>query len=189
MFYSYVETPIGRLLLAGSEQALQMVRFPRRCTTDAPRGKARLANYFDLERPKSYYSPTWEKAKCSSAAKEFYKKATRQFTEYFEGERFVFDLNLDPFATVPKTDFRKLVWAALARIPYGETLEYGQVAANLGKPKAAQAVGGANASNPLPIIVPCHRVVAKGGKLTGYTGGIRRQGYLIDLECPRKGKN
>ncbi len=189
MFYGCVKTPIGWLLLAGSEQALQMVRFPRRCTTDAPQGTAGLDNYFDLEHSKSRYLSTWEKAKCSSAAKELYKEATNQFTKYFDGKLSVFELPLDPFHTVSEKEFRKQVWAELVRIPYGETLEYGQVAANLGNPDASQAVGGANASNPLPILMPCHRVVGKDGKLTGYTGGICRQGYLIGLECPRKDKN
>ena len=83
------------------------------------------------------------------------------------------------------TDFQRSVWAALLEIPYGETWSYGQLAARLGKPGAARAVGLANGRNPIPIVVPCHRVIGADGSLTGYGGGLDRKLVLLDLERDR----
>ena len=94
------------------------------------------------------------------------------------GRRKVFDLPLAPEGT----PFQQEVWALLRTIPYGSTLSYGQVAAALGRPRAARAVGLANNRNPIPIIIPCHRVVGSGGQLTGYAGGLGRKRFLLELE-------
>ncbi|HJR89583.1 MAG TPA: methylated-DNA--[protein]-cysteine S-methyltransferase [Aeromicrobium sp.] len=108
-------------------------------------------------------------------------EAERQLSEYFDGRRTEFDL---PLAS-EGSEFQKKVWAELRRIPYGETATYGDIARRLGyEPVISRAVGVANASNPLPIVVPCHRVIGSGGKLTGYAGGIDRKRALLELEQP-----
>ena len=108
-------------------------------------------------------------------------EAERQLTEYFAGSRTEFDL---PLAS-EGSEFQKKVWAELQRIPYGETTTYGDIALRLGyEPVISRAVGVANASNPLPIVVPCHRVIGSDGKLTGYAGGIPRKQALLELEQP-----
>jgi methylated-DNA-[protein]-cysteine S-methyltransferase len=108
-------------------------------------------------------------------------EAERQLTEYFAGERTEFDL---PLAS-EGSEFQKKVWAELRRIPYGETATYGDIARRLGyEPVISRAVGVANASNRLPIVVPCHRVIGSDGKLTGYAGGIDRKRALLELEQP-----
>ena len=104
--------------------------------------------------------------------------ATAQLAEYFAGERTAFDLPLAPHGTA----FQQAVWAALRDIPYGETRSYGELAAALGRPGASRAVGLANRHNPISIVVPCHRVVGAGGKLTGYAGGMERKSWLLALE-------
>ena len=101
-----------------------------------------------------------------------------QLTEYFAGERSTFDLPM----TLEGTAFQRQVWQALRQIPYGETRSYGDLAAALGRPSAARAVGLANGRNPLSIVVPCHRLVGADGSLTGYGGGLTRKRYLLDLE-------
>lgn len=104
----------------------------------------------------------------------------QQLSEYFNGTRREFDLELAPRGSA----FEKKVWARLMNIPYGETRTYGQLAAELGDPGAAQAVGNANGWNPISIIVPCHRVVGTSGNLTGYAGGLSRKRFLLSLEEP-----
>jgi len=107
--------------------------------------------------------------------------AAAQLQEYFAGERREFDLPLAARGTA----FQRRVWAALAEIPYGQTMSYGQVAARLGLvPGASRAVGSANGSNPIPIVVPCHRVIGANGTLTGFGGGIDRKRTLLALESP-----
>jgi len=108
--------------------------------------------------------------------------AVRQLTEYFAGERTTFDL---PLAS-DGTEFQKKVWGELRRIPFGETASYGEVARRLGyEPVASRAVGAANGTNPIPIIVPCHRVIGADGTLTGYAGGLERKKVLLALELNR----
>lgn len=102
----------------------------------------------------------------------------RQMALYFEGRLKVFGLPLCPKGT----EFRQRVWKRLQEIPYGETLSYGQLAAAIGSPKAARAVGGANHHNPISILIPCHRVIGADGKLTGYGGGLSIKEFLLDLE-------
>lgn len=101
-----------------------------------------------------------------------------QLAEYFAGDRKSFDLQLNPKGT----EFQKRVWAQLVAIPFGETRSYGQLAAALGNPGASRAVGRANATNPIAIVVPCHRVIGTNGTLTGYAGGLSMKEALLDLE-------
>jgi methylated-DNA-[protein]-cysteine S-methyltransferase len=106
-------------------------------------------------------------------------EAQRQLTAYFAGELDEFDLPLAPVGTA----FQRRVWHELEQIPYGETASYGEIAVRLGLPPgASRAVGTANGSNPIAIVVPCHRVIGANGTLTGYAGGLHRKRYLLDLE-------
>jgi len=105
-------------------------------------------------------------------------EAHRQLAAYFRGELQRFDLPLAPAGTA----FQKSVWGALAEIPWGETRSYGELARAIGRPTAARAVGAANGANPLPIVLPCHRVIGARGTLTGYAGGLERKRRLLALE-------
>jgi O-6-methylguanine DNA methyltransferase len=112
------------------------------------------------------------------AEAELFADASAQLKEYFAGQRVAFDLPLN----MAGTPFQQRVWETLRSIPFGETVTYGQLAAELGQPTASRAVGLANGKNPVSIIVPCHRVVGSKGDLTGYGGGIERKRYLLDFE-------
>lgn len=105
-------------------------------------------------------------------------RAAVQLGEYFAGERTSFDLPLAPVGT----PFEQRVWEELRQIPYGETTSYGELAARIGEPGAARAVGRANGRNPIPVIVPCHRVIGADGSLTGFGGGLECKRALLDLE-------
>jgi methylated-DNA-[protein]-cysteine S-methyltransferase len=105
--------------------------------------------------------------------------AAAQLSEYLAGERTTFDLPLRASGNA----FERLVWAELARIPYGETASYGEIARRIGHPGAARAVGRANARNPIAIVVPCHRVIGSDGSLTGYAGGLDLKRALLALEA------
>lgn len=106
------------------------------------------------------------------------REAARQLQQYFSGERCGFDVPVD----VRGTPFQKAVWQALQTIPYGETRSYAQVAAQVGRPQATRAVGAANGANPLPIVIPCHRVIRKDGSPGGYGGGLALKVALLRLE-------
>jgi methylated-DNA-[protein]-cysteine S-methyltransferase len=108
-----------------------------------------------------------------------FARACEQLEQYFAGERSEFDLELD----MRGTDFQRSVWDALLTIPYGETRSYGEIASQLGRPDRARAVGTANGSNPVSIIVPCHRVIGADGSLTGYAGGLHRKRWLLEHEA------
>ena len=105
----------------------------------------------------------------------------KQLTEYFEGKRKVFDVPLN----LKGTEFQLAVWNELLRIPYGHTVSYAEIAHRIGRPSAIRAVGAANGANPIPVIVPCHRVIGSNGSLTGYGGGIERKQWLLALEGRR----
>ncbi|WP_245799218.1 methylated-DNA--[protein]-cysteine S-methyltransferase [Virgibacillus siamensis] len=113
---------------------------------------------------------------------ELGKSVCRQFKEYIHGNRRQFDV---PF-TLEGTPFQKQVWETLREIPYGEIRTYSKVAISIGKPKAIRAVGHANAVNPLPILIPCHRVIGKNNKLTGYAGGVDMKRQLLEIEDTKK---
>ena len=116
--------------------------------------------------------------KAQGRTNEMTRWAVKELEEYFQGKRKVFTV-----PCVPKgTDFQKRVWEALIQIPYGETRTYKEIAAAAGNPKASRAVGMANNRNPIPIIIPCHRVIGTNGSLTGYAGGLKVKEYLLKLE-------
>jgi methylated-DNA-[protein]-cysteine S-methyltransferase len=109
-----------------------------------------------------------------------FERVVAQLTEYFAGRRTDFDLDLRPDGGSP---FERRVWAALLDIPYGETASYGEIAARIGHPGKARAVGRANGRNPIAIVCPCHRVIGSDGSLTGYGGGLDKKRTLLDLEA------
>jgi methylated-DNA-[protein]-cysteine S-methyltransferase len=152
-FYSYYESPVGSLLLAGDDIALTLISFPS--------GKA-------ARQP----APDWLRRN------ELFVPVKRQLAAYFAGELTEFDLALRPAGT----DFQLQVWQALREIPYAETRSYGDIAALVGKPDASRAVGSANGQNPLPIVIPCHRVIGSNGDLTGFGGGLACKKHLLALE-------
>ncbi len=106
------------------------------------------------------------------------QKCKLQMDDYFSGKSFGFDLSINSGGT----EFQKKVWAELLKIPYGETITYLELAVRLGDPKVVRAVGTANGRNPIAIVIPCHRVIGAGNKLTGYAGGIVRKLWLLELE-------
>jgi methylated-DNA-[protein]-cysteine S-methyltransferase len=121
----------------------------------------------------------WRRARDWQRDDRAFAIARAQLGEYFAGERFEFDLPLGATGT----QFQRKVWSELCRIPYGATASYGELARRVGQPGAARAVGLANGSNPLPIVVPCHRVIGADGSLTGFGGGIERKRWLLVHEA------
>jgi len=154
MYYCYLESPVGELLLAGDDEALCLVSFPEGSMRHDP-------------------EPDWIYNEKPFAA------ARAQLTEYFAGERKEFDLPL----RLSGTEFQMSVLEALQQIPYGETTSYANIAERIGRPKAVRAVGAANGRNPIPIIVPCHRVIGSHGDLTGFGGGLDTKEALLRLEA------
>lgn len=152
-FYHYHDTPIGKLLLAGDEQALQLLGFP-----SGSMKRRHDRNWVESKKP--------------------FKEVIKQLDEYFAGKRQEFDLPLAPAGT----DFQCQVWQGLQEIPFGETWSYGELARHVGRPKASRAVGAANGLNPIPVIIPCHRVIGSNGKLTGFGGGLETKSFLLNLE-------
>lgn len=158
MYFCYLETPIGTLLLAGSESELKLISFPEGSMHREP-------------------EPGW------TFSETPFREACRQLKEYFARKRTGFDLALAPDGT----PFQLAVLDELTRIPYGKTASYGEVAQRIGRPKASRAVGAANGRNPLPIVIPCHRVVGSNGALTGFGGGITTKKTLLELEQGSRG--
>lgn len=152
-YYEYHKTAIGKLLLAGDGEYLTLLGFPN--------GKMARKHELDWSRDSAPF-----------------KEVRLQLDAYFEGELHDFDLPVAPHGTV----FQQKVWDALVKIPYGETWSYGQLAGHIGKPKASRAVGAANGLNPIPIIIPCHRVIGSTGKMTGFGGGLDTKVFLLKLE-------
>ncbi len=155
------------------------------CNCDSPLGTLRLARtarglagvWFDGQ---VHQPPVW--AAPQNPSDDLLRSARQQLTRYFDGDEVEFDLALD----LHGTPFQRSVWNALLRIGRGQTAVYGEIAAQLGLPKAARAVGAAVGRNPISIIVPCHRVLGGGGALTGYAGGLERKVALLDLERRRQ---
>jgi methylated-DNA-[protein]-cysteine S-methyltransferase len=159
MFYDYYNTHlIGTLTLAGDDQGLRHIAFE---TAHKP---VQILNGWTHD-----------------AA--FFKNAKEQLRAYFNGELEQFDLRLAPAGT----PFQQSVWRALRKIPYGAVVSYRWVAEQIDRPKAVRAVGGANAHNPLPIVIPCHRVIGSDGELTGFGGGLAVKQRLLELEKSRRG--
>lgn len=153
MHYTHVDSPVGELLLVGDGARLSGLYFPE-------------------HRRGPDVADEWSRNDAAFAA------ARAQLDAYFHGQLRTFDLELAPIGTPFQID----VWQALARIPFGVTTTYGKLAAELGRPGAARAVGAAVGRNPVSIVVPCHRVVGATGTLTGYAGGTDRKRRLLELE-------
>lgn len=153
VYYRYCATPIGELLLAGDGDALCVVGFP-----DGPMRREPEPGWVSSEGP--------------------FDEVCRQLDAYFDGRLKRFDLPLRPRAT----PFQLEVLNELRKIPYGTTASYADIAKRIGRPKAVRAVGGANARNPIPIIIPCHRVIGSNGGLTGFGGGLATKEALLRLE-------
>jgi methylated-DNA-[protein]-cysteine S-methyltransferase len=152
MYYCHIDTGAGRLLLTGHNK-LEAINFPAGNTKSEP-------------------DRTW------IYAPDRFSRVLLQLDQYFKGKRKTFDVEFELKGSV----FQKKVWYELLKIPYGKTVSYGEIAAGIGNPKAARAVGMAAGKNPVAIIVPCHRVIGKNGSLTGFGGGLETKKYLLDLE-------
>lgn len=158
LYYTKMETPIGALGLISSQKGLLRVIF----------------------------SPLFEKTALRKsfpnskliASQTHHKKAIAQLHEYFQGKRKEFSLGLD----LRGTPFQIQVWHALQKVPYGKTRTYGEIARKIKKPNAFRAVGNACRANPIPIIIPCHRIVGKNGELTGFAAGLEIKRQLLALE-------
>jgi methylated-DNA-[protein]-cysteine S-methyltransferase len=158
MNYTYLDTPIGTLLIAGDGEAVRRIDFPKNGNKSTP-------------------AEGWTESAGGPVG-----AAVKQLREYFAGKRADFDLPLAPEGT----EFQRTVWRNLQDIPYGETISYGELAKRVGNPKASRAVGAANGQNPIPIVIPCHRVIGANGKLTGFGGGLPTKEALLGLEAKKK---
>jgi methylated-DNA-[protein]-cysteine S-methyltransferase len=160
--YRRMDSPLGPILVAAGAAGLKRIGF-------------------EQGHPAPDCPPEWEALTAEtegSPAGRALLAAVRQIGEYFAGDRRDFDLPLD----ADGNPFQQKVWRELCRIPYGETWTYGHLAGRIGRPGSARAVGSANARNPLPIVVPCHRVIGANGQLTGYYGGLHLKAFLLELE-------
>jgi methylated-DNA-[protein]-cysteine S-methyltransferase len=157
LFFEHVDTPIGTLTLAADADGLRHIEFP------------------DNRHPVSRQGWIHD---ASGAAADVLRTTREQLREYFEGTRHAFDLPLRPQGTAFQMD----VWRMLATIPWGATWSYRDLARAIGKPEAVRAVGAANGRNPLPIVLPCHRVIGADGSLTGFGGGLPIKAALLRLE-------
>lgn len=153
ILFRHLDSPVGTLTLAANEDGLHAIEFP--------------CNRHPADRE------GW-----TPGDHRVLDMAARQLDAYFAAKRRDFDLPLAPRGT----DFQRTVWMALAGIGYGETISYAQLAQRVGKPTAMRAVGAANGRNPLPIVLPCHRVIGADGALTGFGGGLPTKQFLLELE-------
>lgn len=151
--YTYTESPLGTLFIARNEAGLTRISFQEGTRAMTP-------------------EPAWRRDE------GLFRDATQQLAAYFAGTLRDFDLALAPRGTA----FQQAAWKALCQIPYGATETYGQQARRMGRPSATRAVGAANGQNPLPIVIPCHRVIGSDGKLTGYAGGLHFKKALLAHE-------
>ena len=160
MLYSWIDhTPVGRLLVAGAEDAIKYLAFDDR---------------LDVKR-QQLPTDDWQEDPFP------FREVARQLNAYFAGELQQFDVPL----AGEGTEFQKKVWQQLCAVRYGETASYGEIAKAIGQPTASRAVGMANGRNPISVIVPCHRIIGSNGKLVGYGGGLRRKTTLLRLEGVR----
>jgi methylated-DNA-[protein]-cysteine S-methyltransferase len=158
-FYtSYYPSPVGLLMITFSADGLKKIEYVNKKDIDE-----RECNSIFFEK---------------QGVRDTYNLIYDQLNEYFTGNRAVFDFPI----LLSGSNFQLKVWDELMNIPYGETYSYYQIAKAIGNPGACQAVGSANKRNPLPIVIPCHRVIGADGSLTGYEGGLWRKRWLIDLE-------
>lgn len=164
MYYTHYQSPLGQLTLLGSEAGLRGLYFLK---------------HRHVTLPESHSSSTqshWQQHDNLA----LFQQAKAELDAYFAGTRQGFAVPLDVSGA---TAFQQAVWQALLRIPYGETASYAQIAQQIGRPAAVRAVGAANGRNPVSIIVPCHRVIASNGALTGYAGGLENKHYLLQHEA------
>ncbi|MBS0226161.1 MAG: methylated-DNA--[protein]-cysteine S-methyltransferase [Proteobacteria bacterium] len=152
--WTHVASPVGRLLVAADDDGLRAIEFPR--------------NRHPMKRDDGWVE----------ASHPLIDEAQRQLDDYFAGTRTTFSVPLAPRGT----PFQLAVWNALREIPFGGTWTYGDLARHIGQPSAVRAVGAANGRNPIPIIVPCHRVIGSDGTLTGFGGGLPTKEFLLHLE-------
>ncbi|QLQ29856.1 MAG: methylated-DNA--[protein]-cysteine S-methyltransferase [Pseudoxanthomonas sp.] len=153
ILFRQLDSPVGTLTVAATDAGLHAIEFPRnRHPADREGWMPGNHRLLDL--------------------------AARQLDDYFAAKRCVFDLPLAPRGT----EFQRTVWLTLAGIGYGETISYAQLAQRVGRPTAMRAVGAANGRNPLPIVLPCHRVIGADGALTGFGGGLPTKQFLLELE-------
>ena len=169
-----MSTPIGPLELVASPAGLRAVLWPGE---DGSRVARAVGSWIRVDSSGTVQGSA-ESSSGVDKGEAHLDRAEAQLAEYFDGSRRDFDLALDPAGT----DFQLRAWQALRAIPYGRTISYGEQAAVLGEPGAARAVGAANGRNPLSIVVPCHRVVAASGALTGFAGGLDTKAWLLDHE-------
>lgn len=144
---------------------------------DSPLGRLRLVA--DQDELTGVYLPAQTAPEAPEGRTPVLARAAAQLAEYFAGRRREFDVPLGPRGTA----FQQRVWSELGRIPFGETRSYGELACTLGRPSASRAVGAANGRNPISILVPCHRVIAGSGALTGYAGGLDAKRWLLAHEA------
>ena len=190
LVYRHITSPVGPLLAVASRRGLAALSFEPEATLEQ----------LGLATPRTAAPSEAKQAQVDHPGVEILDQVETQLSEYFAGQRHSFALVLDLLSTfevdeggpgVPNPwvsasgSFRQTVQVALSGIPYGQTASYGQVAELVGHPRAARAVGSACATNPLPIILPCHRVTKTDGSLGNYTGGIEIKMALLDLERPR----
>lgn len=153
-WFTRIDSPVGHLLLAASDDGLRAI-------------------VFHASRHEAARVRAWREG-----GHPLLDETRRQLDEYFEGRRTAFDLPLAPEGT----PFQRRVWHTLATIPYGQTVSYAELAGRIGQPGASRAVGAANGRNPLPIVLPCHRVIGADGSLTGFGGGLPVKRFLLELE-------
>lgn len=154
VFYRHIDSPVGPLLIAGDDTGVQLIEFH---TPRHPFARGEDWREGDNDALRSLQA---------------------QLDEYFRGRRRRFDLPLSPQGT----EFQRQVWWELANIPFGDTISYAQLALRVGRPTATRAVGAANGRNPIPIVLPCHRVIGADGSLTGFGGGLPTKQFLLQLE-------
>lgn len=153
IYYTQLESPVGTLLLTLEDGQLTNI-----CMCNQKRTVEVQPDWVESDR--------------------HFRTVARQLEDYFRGKRKTFDIPIRPRGT----DFQMSVWKQLSKIPYGETATYGDIAKRIDNPKAVRAVGLANGRNPLPIVIPCHRVVGAHGQLTGFGGGLEKKALLLKIE-------
>lgn len=154
-YFTTIPSPVGKLMLVGKPEVLSGIYMLE--------GTGRVP----------HPDPSWIEDPT------IFTEPILQLGEFFSGQRHEFELRLAPEGT----EWQKRVWSGLLDIPYGETRSYGELAAAIGHPKSSRAVGSANGRNPLPIVIPCHRVVGADGTLTGYSAGVKIKEHLLGLEA------
>lgn len=159
IYYTNINSPIGSIGLLSNDDYLLRIQLPNVETSESKLQK-------------------WYPNEDIIENKSVFEEIISQLTEYFDGKRKVFTIKIK----LEISQFYKKALLEVAKIPYGKTDSYSQIAQKLNNPKAARAVGTANARNPFPIIIPCHRIIAKNGKLGGYAGGLKIKKYLLNLE-------